>query len=77
VCGFANAQGGRLLLGAHSSSPFNPPIANAFSREGEIEALGRGVERIFVARAAAGTPKPVLRYHPSTCGWSSRLTQRI
>ena len=52
------------LLGAHSSSPYNPAIANAFFRAGEIEAWGRGVERIFAACAAAGTPKPVLRYDP-------------
>jgi ATP-dependent DNA helicase RecG len=31
---------------------------------GEIEAWGRGVERIFAACAAAGSPKPVLRYDP-------------
>ena len=52
------------LLGAHSSSPYNPAIANAFFRAGEIEAWGRGVERIFAACEAAGTPKPVLRYDP-------------
>ena len=52
------------LLGAHSSSPYNPAIANAFFRAGEIEAWGRGVERIFAACAAAGSPKPVLRYDP-------------
>ena len=52
------------LLGAHSSSPYNPAIANAFFRAGEIEAWGRGVERIFAACEAAGSPKPVLRYDP-------------
>jgi ATP-dependent DNA helicase RecG len=40
------------LLGAHSSSPYNPAIANAFFRAGEIEAWGRGVERIFAACVA-------------------------
>jgi predicted HTH transcriptional regulator len=55
---------GETLLGSHSSSPYNPAIANAFFRAGEIEAWGRGVERIFAACAAAGTPKPVLRYEP-------------
>ena len=54
----------KRLLGAHSSSPYNPAIANAFFRAGEIEAWGRGVERIFAACAAAGTPKPLLRYQP-------------
>ncbi len=52
------------LLAAHSSSPYNPAIANAFFRAGEIEAWGRGVERIFAACEAAGSPKPVLRYDP-------------
>ena len=52
------------LLGSHSSSPYNPAIANAFFRAGEIEAWGRGVERIFAACEAAGTPKPVLSYDP-------------
>jgi ATP-dependent DNA helicase RecG len=52
------------LLSAHSSSPYNPAIANAFFRAGEIEAWGRGVERIFAACEAAGSPKPVLRYDP-------------
>ena len=52
------------LLGSHSSSPYNPAVANTFFRAGEIEAWGRGVERIFAACAAAGTPKPVLRYEP-------------
>ena len=52
------------LLGTHSSSPYNPAIANAFFRAGEIEAWGRGVERIFAACEAAGSPKPVLRYDP-------------
>ena len=55
---------GETLMGAHSSSPYNPAIANTFFRAGEIEAWGRGVERIFAACAVAGTPKPVLRYHP-------------
>ena len=53
------------LLGAHASSPYNPALANAFFRAGEIEAWGRGVERIFAACRAAGVPEPVLRYEPN------------
>lgn len=34
------------LLGEHSSRPFNPSIANVFFRAGEIEAWGRGIQRI-------------------------------
>ena len=54
----------KRLLGAHSSTPYNPAVANAFFRAGEIEAWGRAMERIFAACAAAGTPKPLLRYQP-------------
>ena len=53
------------LLGAHASSPYNPALANAFFRAGELEAWGRGVERIFAACRAAGVPEPVLRYEPN------------
>jgi len=34
------------LKAKHPSQPFNPDIANAFFRAGEIEAWGRGIERI-------------------------------
>ena len=37
------------LLGPHQSQPPNPDIANPFFRTGEIEAWGRGIERIFAA----------------------------
>ena len=50
------------LLGEHSSQPFNPDVANAFFRAGEIEAWGRGIQRIFEACETADTPKPNLRY---------------
>lgn len=35
------------LRGPHSSQPFNPDVANTFFRAGEIEAWGRGIERVF------------------------------
>lgn len=98
VCGFANADGGLLvigrndrtqingirvyddklkiwnpavlpegwslqdLLGEHSSMPFNPLVANTFFRAGEIEAWGRGIERIFEACRAADAPEPQWRW---------------
>lgn len=37
------------LLGKHRSRPYNPDIANVFFRAGEIEAWGRGIERIVAA----------------------------
>ncbi len=52
------------LLGAHSSRPFNPDVAHTFFRAGEIEAWGRGVQRIFDACHEAGTPAPVIDYTP-------------
>jgi ATP-dependent DNA helicase RecG len=45
----------------HPSQPFNPDIANTFFRAGEIEAWGRGIERIFEACRKAETPEPELR----------------
>lgn len=48
------------LRGPHSSRPHNPIVANAFFRAGEIEAWGRGIQRIFDACAAANTPEPNL-----------------
>lgn len=54
----------KRLLGAHSCTPYNPAVANAFFRGGEIEAWSRGVEHVFAACAAAGTPKRLLRYQP-------------
>lgn len=50
------------LLGEHSSQPFNPIIANAFFRAGEIETWGQGIQRIFLACRAAGFPEPLIRY---------------
>ena len=51
----------KTLLEPHTSQPPNPLVANAFFRAGEIEAWGRGIERIFSACRAAGTPVPRLR----------------
>lgn len=48
------------LLGAHASLPYNPNVANAFFRAGQIEAWGRGIQRIFEACRAAGAPEPRL-----------------
>jgi ATP-dependent DNA helicase RecG len=50
------------LLCSHVSHPFNPEIANAFFRAGEIEAWGRGIERIHQACREDGSPAPELTY---------------
>ena len=55
----------KKLFSQHSSCPFNPLIANAFFRAGEIEAWGRGVQRMVDACKNAGTPKPRFTYDPS------------
>ena len=52
----------KTLLAPHQSRPPNPDLANTFFRAGEIEAWGRGIERIFSACKAAGTPKPRIRF---------------
>ena len=53
------------LLADHSSSPYNPDVANAFFRAGEIETWGRGIQRIFEACENAGTPAPIIDYKPN------------
>ena len=40
------------LFGSHPSSPYNPLIANAFFRSGDIESWGRGYKRILEAVSA-------------------------
>lgn len=51
----------KKLLGQHPSRPFNPDVANAFFRAGEIETWGRGIQRILDACREAGTPEPDIR----------------
>ncbi|MFN7460834.1 MAG: ATP-binding protein [Akkermansiaceae bacterium] len=53
------------LLADHASTPFNPDIANAFFRAGEIETWGRGIQRIFETCQKAGTPTPIIDYKPN------------
>ncbi len=52
----------KTLLAPHQSHPPNPDLANTFFRAGEIEAWGRGIERIFAACKEAGIPKPRIRF---------------
>jgi ATP-dependent DNA helicase RecG len=49
------------LLGAHASQPYNPDVANAFFRSGEIESWGRGIERIVSACRNADSPPPDIK----------------
>lgn len=50
------------LLGSHRSRPYNPDIANVFFRAGEIEAWGRGIERIIEACKDTDVPAPEFKY---------------
>ncbi|MEW6363230.1 MAG: Fic family protein [Acidobacteriota bacterium] len=48
----------------HPSRPFNPSVANAFFRSGQIEAWGRGFQLIFDACREEGVPEPAIGYQP-------------
>lgn len=54
-----------ILLSSHRSFPYNPDIANTFFRSGEIEAWGRGIERIIMACKKDGFSTPEFRYDAS------------
>lgn len=54
----------KKLLGRHPSRPFNPTVANTFFRAGEIEAWGRGIQRVFEACRQARTPEPRVQVEP-------------
>ena len=51
------------LMGAHSSKPFNPDIANVFYRAGYIESWGRGIQKICDACKNLGADEPVYILH--------------
>ena len=53
------------LLSSHRSFPYNPDIANTFFRSGEIEAWGRGIERIIMSCKKDGFSTPEFRYDAS------------
>lgn len=53
------------LLSSHRSFPYNPDIANTFFPSGEIEAWGRGIERIITACKNDGFSTPEFRYDAS------------
>jgi ATP-dependent DNA helicase RecG len=49
------------LFAAHTSKPYNPLIAGAFFRSGQIEACGRGVQKIAEACKLWGKAEPFYR----------------
>ena len=58
------------LLSSHRSMPYNPDIANTFFRAGEVEAWGRGIERIIKGCNEDGFSTVDFRY--DACGlWTT------
>lgn len=53
------------LFTTHTSKPYNPLIANTFFRSGQIEAWGRGIEKILEACKEQNMPKPFFRIRPN------------
>ena len=51
------------LFASHTSLPRNPMIAGGFFRSGQIEAWGRGIEKMTNARKFFGQPEPFYRTH--------------
>ncbi|MCL1982120.1 MAG: winged helix-turn-helix transcriptional regulator [Clostridiales bacterium] len=51
------------LFESHTSFPRNPLIAGGFFRSGQIEAWGRGIEKISNARKFFGQAEPFYRTH--------------
>jgi ATP-dependent DNA helicase RecG len=49
------------LFSPHTSKPYNPLIAGTFFRSGQIEAWGRGVEKMAEACKSWGKPEPFYR----------------
>jgi ATP-dependent DNA helicase RecG len=54
------------LLKEHMSEPFNPLIANAFFRTGDIEAWGRGIDTIRDACRKNSTDFPTFEFMPTS-----------
>ena len=65
------------LLGAHSSSPYNPAIANAFSERVRSRPGAVGWSGFLRHARRRVHPSRCCGMSPSTCGWNSRLNQRI
>ena len=50
------------LINTHRSQPYNPLIANAFFRSGQIESWGRGIEKIAETCKKWGKPIPTIAF---------------
>ena len=54
-----------LLLAGVVSQPHNPLIANAFFRSGQVEAWGRGIDKMRSGCVADGLPEPEFDIRPT------------
>lgn len=52
------------LMSKHASKPYNPSIANVYYLAGFIESWGRGIEKIYQACDADGSPRPEYTINP-------------
>ena len=66
-----------MLMKQHSSRPFNPSIANAFFRAGEIEAWGRGSRESLMPVVTAGLLSLRLTIRRAICGSNFHLPHPI
>ncbi len=55
----------KQLIRKHKSQPYNPLIANAFFRTGDIEAWGRGIDKIRAACLENDTRFPEFEFDPT------------
>jgi len=53
------------LFASHTSKPYNPLIAGVFFRSGQIEAWGRGIEKISESCKSWGKPVPFYQIRPN------------
>ena len=53
------------LTGNHNSRPYNPDIARALFRSGEIEQWGRGINNVIAACKQAGVNEPIYDFDGS------------
>ena len=54
------------LMSKHTSQPYNPSVAHVFYLAGFIESWGRGIEKIYSACAADGSPAPEYEITPGS-----------
>lgn len=64
-CQFPLNVTGESILRGGRSRPHNPLLANTFFRSGQIEAWGRGIEKMKNGCLAVGLPEPTIEIEPT------------